>query len=764
MKRIIQILVVVIAAVFPLSAQTGVVSGLVVDRVTKEGLPGANIMVQGSSCGTAVDSEGRFILPNIPVGTVAIRVSLVGYVPRVLTDIVVTNKRSVELNIELEPTVVESKEGVDVRADYFQMPREIVMSAQALRFEEIRRAPGAAADISRMVQSLPGVVQTSDSRNDLIVRGGSPAENLNVIDGFEFGNINHFGVQGTSGGAIGMLQTEFISEATFLSGGFPARFGDRMSSVLDIRLREGSRESVSGSADVSMAGAGFIAEGPAGERASFMVAARRSYLDLFMNSIAFAAVPKYSNFTGKASWQATDKDKVSVLLLGGRDNIHIQQDPEGSNADIVSDDVDMRGEQYLTGLSWQHVSSAGSMNTVHAWTSRNEYEAAVNDFTRQPATMVHTNNSSEALQAVRLTRTASVGMTGEFQAGFALRRISTDYRMKVNADTSWNGIAHPALDVDRTGVATKGDAFVQYTYRPDKQITYSVGTRLNYFDAIADHYSFDTRFSFSYPVLPTLCVKLSAAVVHQSPELLWIEGSAVPNRSLKFLEARHGIVGLEYYPSEDSRLSMEGYRKEYRNYPVSSIDHRMSLANSGDTFAPNQSEGLTSEGTGSVVGVDLFAQKKLTESFYGMASLSISRTRHRALDGVERNGSYDIPCVMTMVGGYKINGHWEISSKFRFVSGRPHSRIDDGASRAAHDLRYDMNYVNAERYPNYWRWDVRIDYRATFDGWNLVAYLDFQNVTNRENIWGYAWNRVANDRISYRQMGLFPVGGVKVEL
>jgi hypothetical protein len=255
----------------------------------------------------------------------------------------------------------------------------------------------------------------------------------------------------------------------------------------------------------------------------------------------------------------------------------------------------------------------------------------------------------------------------------------------------------------------------------------------------------------------------SVGIYHQSPANVYIFGGNTTNKDLEFIKATQGVIGVEYFPADGTKVSVEGYVKEYTDYPVSQDDPRLSLANVGDMFSADAQDKLISKGKGRSAGVDFFVQQKLVDRLYGLMSYSYSRTKHQALDGVERPGSFDIPHVFTVSGGYKINDHWEVSSKFRYVSGRPMNGIDEAASSAKHDLIYDLNKINTERYPDYWRWDVRVDYRTYFSSFNIVAYFDIQNVTNRENVWGYAWDRSANKRTTIKQWALFPVGGVKVE-
>ena len=241
-------------------SQHGLINGQLVDSNTQQPILGANIVLLHRELGTTSDSEGRFVFDDLPVGRYQLQVSMIGYHTLIQPDIVVRSKRITMIKIPLAEAVLDM-ENTTVKADYFSAIEEAV-SAVNFSYEEIRRSPGSAQDIGRLLQAMPAVNMHNDQRNDLIVRGGSPMENLTLVDGFAMPNINHFPTQGASGGAIGLLNTDLIAAANFYAGGFSARYGDRLSSVLAIDLREGNHSEFDGEINMGMAGAGFVFEGP----------------------------------------------------------------------------------------------------------------------------------------------------------------------------------------------------------------------------------------------------------------------------------------------------------------------------------------------------------------------------------------------------------------------------------------------------------------------------------------------------------------------
>ena len=471
---------------FSQEIKTGKLIGSIIDKTTKEPLYGANIILIGTTLGASVNDQGTFQIEKIPVGTYNVKVSMIGYEPQIKNDVVITFTKPTQLIVSLETNFVQMKDEVLVEASYFYKPTETPTSLQAMTYEEIRRAPGAAADISRMIQNMPGVVQTTDSRNDLIVRGGSPSENLNAIDGFEIPNINHFGSQGTSGGPIGMVQTEFISEATFLSGGFPASYGDKLSSVMDIRLREGSSEKLSGSFELSAAGAGLIAEGPIGNKTTYMVNARKSYLDLINDALGLAAVPNYTNINAKVTHKIDEKNQLNSIFLAGFDE-YIQKSDKSSadRSKWITEDINSNGYQYLLGLNWKHIFEKNGFSNLHIWTTSNNYDDLGKDAMNNDRIRFD-NTSSENQFAAKYTLSLFLNKQFELNAGTSARIMSLDYNIFSPADTNAFGVAFNEFTMGLKKKTYKADGYGQLVYKPTEDLHLTIGGRLNYFDAI-DH-------------------------------------------------------------------------------------------------------------------------------------------------------------------------------------------------------------------------------------------------------------------------------------
>mgnify|MGYP001159260587 CR=1 FL=1 len=303
------------------------ISGRVVSKMTQSPLSRVTVRIVGTDKGAITKDDGSFVINNVPTGIYQVQFSILGYETYVQTDIAVSTGRPVMLEIELAEKIIEL-EGAEVKASYFDKKIETVSSTQTLNFEDIRRAPGVQEDVIRAAALLPGAGVTAAGRNDLIVRGGAPFENLFIVDNLEVNNINHFGSQGSTGGPLAIINIDFIRNVDFSAGGFGARFGDKTSSITNITLRNGNEDAFAGKAYLSATGVGLNLEGPLSDKGSYFFSARRSYLDVLFNLAGFAFVPEYWDFQGKANYRLDDKNILTYLFVSAINTVKLNNDDQ----------------------------------------------------------------------------------------------------------------------------------------------------------------------------------------------------------------------------------------------------------------------------------------------------------------------------------------------------------------------------------------------------------------------------------------------------
>jgi hypothetical protein len=759
MKTILNSLVLSALFTFMAAAQeqsrTGTITGRVTDGMTKEPIVGANVVVVGTTLGAATDIDGKFDIRRVPLGTYSVRISVVGYLANVQSDVVVNAAKPTELFVGIMENEIKI-EGVEISAGYFNKIPDTPLSTLLQSNEEIRRLPGGLEDVVRAISILPGVAQVDGGRNDLIVRGGAPSENLFVVDNIEVPNINHFGTQGASGGPLSFINLDFVDNTSFSTGGFGARYGDKLSSVLTINLREGRKDGVGGKATVSASQFGLNVEGPAGQSGDFLFSARRSYLDFIFKAAGFGFVPEYWDFLGKVNYRLGSKDQLKILAIAALDNVKYFNDTADkrfSNSRVLGSDQN----QVIGGVSWQHLYEKG-YSTITFGQSYVDYNFRQSDST---LAQIFSNKSLEHESSLRgdvffhpaPSTEASVGIQAKLirvENDLFLRPFNTRYGDTLNINAQY----------EANGFKASGYAQVSQVWGKSRL---TMGGRVDYFDLIGKA-SFSPRLSYTVSLTPTFNLNWSVGRYYQAPSYIWLAANA-QNRNLNFVGVNQYVIGFDQMLRVDTKVSLEGYVKKYFDYPASLTRPYLVLANTGagfggsdDGYASFGIDPLVSRGSGLARGLELLIQKKLSDiPCYGTVSVSFNQSEFKALDGVERPSSFDQRWIINLGGGYVFNEKWEISTKFRFSTGRPYTPYN------AYGFQDPAEY-NSTRIGNNHSLDVRADRRWFFGNWTLITYIDIQNIYNRKPASVPRYNeRLQTAEQNTSQIGILPSIGVSAE-
>lgn len=752
MKSSILISLIILTAVSFAQENNVKIYGKVIDKLTKQPLPGANVLVINTNYGSSANANGNFEIDNLPTGEYQIRASIIGYKSVIKTDIMIMSGLSPEIIFELEEEVVQL-EDVVVKSDYFEKSRLDVTSTKGFNNEEIRRSPGAFEDVIRALSVLPGVAQADAGRNDLIVRGGAPSENLYLIDGYQVPNINHFGTQGATGGPLSYINLDFVSSTTFSTGGFSVINGDKLSSTLSIDLRRGRQDRIGGKATISASQFGLNLEGPITNSSQFIFSARRSYLDFIFKAADFSFVPEYWDFMGKTDFEIDKNNSISVLVISAIDNINYFNDTEDQRYDN-SNIIGSAQLQYLAGVKFRHLIDNGFINLS---LSRNyvDYDTQRRDSLLIP---VYTNKSKEIENTLNAELTYKLSNATDLTIGGDAKMI--DFQADIllpTYKTTFND-SLPATQLDTNTTYYKGAFYLNLNSVVfDKFIT-NLGVRSDYFNALDDKFYFSPRFSISYLLSDITRLNFSTGIYYQSPAYIWLVGDAV-NTQLKNMRVNQFILGFDNYISVDALIKVEGFYKNYSDYPVSSIRPYLIMANTGAGFGDENYESfglepLIPEGTGRARGVEISVQKKLSDSpYYGIASLTYSVADYKALDKIEKTGSYDQTWILSLSGGYKFSNEWEGSIKFRYSTGRPYTPYNTNGTQNVLDF-------NSIRFPDNHSLDIRLDKLWFFSGWSLITYIDIQNIYNRKNINSIRWDVRSQSPELNESIGILPSIGI----
>jgi hypothetical protein len=771
------ILIVAASAAAQDTTGVGAITGVVVNAA---GQPAAGVRVcvlDTSACATS-DARGAFRIGELRANAYRLEILPLEGLPFTSEPVDVRAGMDGAVDITL-PQLDNLQETVTVTAPAFQAPEAVKTSGFFAEPREILKGAAALQDVSRYVQGLPGVaIGTNDFRNDIIVRGGSPLENLFVVDNVEIPNINAFANFASAGGSVSLLDAELLQDVTFLTGGYPAPYVNRTSSVLQVTEREGSRQAFGGKATVGFAGAGAIVEGPLGAgKGSWVISTRRSFLDLVTKDVGIGGVPVLYTVNAKAVYDLTPADRVWAVNITGIDKIRLGlNDSTDLSDELANFDIGYNGWRSATGVNWQRIFGTRGVGLLGVTNSEAKVGQQVKDLVAEGAPpagvlpgdliasspVVYFENSREGETTVKYDLTVHLPFSTTVQIGGSVKQFRVKYQVDspYGNDTPYSaapGISPFSLNTRFRSYQT--GAYLQASRQVTPRVNLTVGGRLDDY-AILSSARFSPRAGVKVRLTNALSWNSSAGSYYQQPPLLFV--SAFPqNAALVPWRADHYVTGLAWSPSADLRVTAETYRKTYSDYPVASTLPSVSLANIGDTFAVREILfPLTSAGTGYSQGVELFVEKRLTSKLYGQGNLSFSRTRHAGLDGVLRPGSFDYPFVFNLLGGYRLSPAWELSARLSFLSGRPFTPYDQAASTAQRRGVYDLTRVNAERAPDYGRVDVRVDRTFTVGGQPLNVFVGVQNLTNRRNFASYSWNRRTNTQQFGEQQGIFPIFGL----
>ncbi len=742
------------------SQEKGSIAGVVTDANTQVLLKDINVKILGAQLTAKTKDDGSFMIQNVPVGTYEVEFTSASYKTFTQGNVVVYSDKINEFSVELQGVTTEE---VTVESSRFQKPSDVTTSYKSLSFEEIRRFPGGLEDIGRVIQNLPGVSLSSDGRNDLIVRGGSPSENLFVVDGFLVNNINHFGAQGATGGPVSILNLDLVQEVSFLTGGFSARYGDKLSSVVEIKQRDGNTNHFYGKVNLSGTGFGANFEGPISKqnKSSWMFSARRSYLDIFFNAAGFSFVPEYTDFEGKVNYQIGAGNFLEFSAFGALDNVKFNNNTTQNVQDNERILTDVQ-KSYSSGFSWKSLLSKNSYSMVTLSRNYTNYT-----FLKRDSSFVTTFNDESKESDIQLKAEYFVKLAPALQlsAGTGAQTIKLDYNIQKNADTLFETdpntgqrIVVPAITILNNSRTFKAFGYAELIYDFMKRFKLTAGARTDYFDLIQKKNYISPRASLAITITPKISLNLSYGIFYQSPSYIWIIGNP-SNNNLTDIRADHYIAGIEYLFDQSAKLTVEGYYKKYSDYPVSTVRPYLILADNAGFETENSFglEPLQSAGAGNAKGFEIYLQKTLTKDLYGAVSFSYSDVKYKAYDGIERRSDWDNRYVLNINGGYKLGTTWEFSAKFRIAGGRPYTHINPN------DGSIDYTQYNSARLPEYDRLDVRAEKRWFFKKWTLTTYIDIENIYNKKNLYQYRWDQFNRQIVEDRNLGILPSIGVSAE-
>ncbi len=716
----------------------GNINGFVRQSKTLVPLQGVTIKVVGTDKVTSTDEKGFFSIREIPTKSYTIEASSIGYKPVQKFDIGVTSGNTVEVNFDLEEETRELG-NIVIRAN-FPKPVGVFNSVQSLSANEIIRYPGANFDMAKVVQSLPGVSGSVGFRNDIIIRGGAPNENVYYLDGVEVPTINHFATQGAAGGPVGMLNVSFLDRVTLHTSAFPAKYDNPLSGVLQFRQRTGNPEKLQGNFRLSATEAALTAEGPLGKGpTTFIASVRRSYLQLLFKLIELPFLPDYWDYQYKLTHKPDNKNEINIIGIGSIDNFSFLKPKNATLEQLtILDQIPLNSQRTNTvGVTWRHAMRKGYWQLVASTNlldnRADKFEG--NDIGNE-ARRILKYKSIEDERRLRYEINFSIN---KIQVNAGAQLISTMYNNETFQRRNGFVVDYStSFDMFRYGFFASG---TRKLFKERLTLTAGVRTDGNDFmeegNALGKNLS--PRLAASYAISKSLNANFSVARYYKTPAYTILGfkiNDRYVNKDADFIRSDHLVGGLEWLPNSTIRVTAEGFIKKYNDYPVS-LATGVSLANFGGDFGVLGNERITSTGQGRTSGFELLFQQRLTKNFYGIFAYTYYNSKFSGTNQQLIPSAWDNRHLVSFTGGYRLGKNWEIGLRFRYQGGAPYTPFDNQQSLDNYYFlsapTLDYSKINQERLAAFNAADLRIDKKYNFKKWTLNLFLDVQNFYNSKN-------------------------------
>jgi len=713
------------------SQNQGSISGKVLDGETGLPLEGANILIDNSNFYSITNEEGFFQINNIPTESYNVTASFIGFKAQTKFNIIVKTIGNQQLEFILSP-ISDLLDEVILFESPFRTSNETPLSTQTFSAVEIETYPGGNNDITKVVQSLPGISPSIGGfRNDIIIRGGGPNESVYYIDGIEIPNINHFSTQGSSGGPVGLVNISFIKDVTLSTSSFGAEYDNALSGVLSFEQKEANNERIAGNFRLGSSEAGFTFEGPIFNDTSFIFSVRRSYLQFVFKAIGLPFLPDYWDYQLKMNHKIDDFNSINLIGIGSIDKLTINEpeDFDFENQSTIEQIPIINQNSRTLGVSWKRIykNKNGFFNlSISNNRLENEFQRFENNLTK--TNIVYSNISTEEESKLRFisnhnSNDLNFSFGGNIQKSIYSNSTIFDF-YNVDYDTK--------IDLIKYGLFLKSS-----TNLLNDKLGVSLGIRIDQDNFTNNNYLFENfspRLSLSYNITENNKWKLNftAGRYFKLPTYTSLGfkdfNDILINKNSKYTRSDHTVLGIEFNNSESSRFTVEAFNKFYDNYPISYTDG-VSLANKGGGFEVLGNERVSTSGKGISYGIEFLYQQKLKNNFYGIFSYTFFFSKFSGFDDIYLPSVWDNRNLVSFTGGYKLRKNWELSSKIRFIDNTPYVPLDILKSNQAYpELILDYSELGTKYLDEFLKLDLRVDKRWNFRSISMNLYIDIENI------------------------------------
>jgi hypothetical protein len=769
---------------------TQTIRGKVIDADSKSILFGANVILLNSDTliGSTTDADGKFRLNNIPVGRRAIKVTSMGYEETVVNNIIVTSGKEVVLMIELREKVYTS-EAIEIisETDKTKANNELVtVSSRNFLAEETGRYAGSRGDPSKMVANYAGVSSGNDARNDIIVRGNSPLGVLWRMEGIDIPNPNHFSAQGATGGPISMLNNNILGNSDFLTGAFPAEYGNKTAAVFDIRLRNGNNEQNEYTGSLGINGVELGAEGPISKKngSSYLINYRYSTLEIFNKlGIRFgvSASPQYQDVSYKLNIPTKKTGIFTLWGIGGKSKLSLL-DSERKETDwsYISSGQDLvfGSSMGATGISNLYFFNSKTSGKLSLSVSATDLDAFVDTLSPvdQSSFLKRKNKSTEANFIANYTVSAKINAKHLIKFGATFQSIYFDAE-SYDYSTLYGKYIYD-LNVDKS-TADLLQGFVHWQFRPTDKITVNTGVHYQNF-LLNNTSAVEPRLGLRFQLSPKQNMSIGYGMHSQmQPTIYYFYETYIPstdsyyksNRTLDLTKSQHAILSYDFNFAKAYRIKLEGYYQYVYNVPVQqNYTSSFSMINVGNALEGIPLvDSLENKGDGENIGMEFTFEKFFSNHFYYLATASVYQSKYKGSNGVEHHTSFDGGYVFNALAGYELtlgknkNKALSFDLKYTQSGGNRYTPIDIEKSKTYGQAVYMDDEAFSKQLKDYSRFDIKISYKTNRKKTSQSIFLVVENIFDTQNILRESYNTATQSIQQEYQLGLFPYFGYKIE-
>jgi len=781
-KLLLQLVLLALPVLSIAQQQTQTIRGYIYDEASRAPLEGVIVTLLGSTPpkGAATDAAGRFRIDSVPIGRRSLKASYMSYEDKVINDLVVTAGKEVSLDLAMQEAVHKLDE-VTVSYDRSKDKNRTIndmalISARSFNVDETKRYAGALGDPSRMAANFAGIVAGNDSRNDIVVRGNSPTGMLWQIEGLNAPNPNHFGTITSTGGPVSMLNNNNIAKSDFLTGAFPAQYGNALAGAFDIKLRNGNRDKAEYVAQIGFNGFEGGAEGPIGKnkKTSYLINYRYSTLGVFkqlgLNLGTGTAVPIYQDVNYKLSSELSKKSKLTVFGIAGNSKADfLGKDIDTTKPDLYGgnpfSDQKSKFTTTITGVAYDHqLSERSSTKLTVGYSTTNQHYT--NDSISQVDNSTHPSELADfltgklSLQWVYLHK---FNAKNNIQAGLTYENIGYNVAYKKMYPGQPDRVY-----TEQSGNMGLEQAFVQWKHRFSNDLSFVGGMHFQYLD-LNGSFAAEPRAAFRYTFNPRNSVSLGYGLHSQAQNVYnyfvqtpTATGIALTNKDMGFTQSNHFVASYDLNVTANMRIKAEAYYQAISKVPIESSLSSFSVLNSGADFGIDNKDSLVNKGTGTNYGAELTVEHFLSKGFYFLITGSLINSRYKGSDGIERNTAFNTGHVLNVLAGkeFKVGRKGSVLAfniKTSTIGGRYLTPLDLMASQVVGSAVYINSQAFTLKQPDYFRTDFKIAYRKEFRRSTMEISLDLQNITNHKNIFNQTYDRRTNKIVNNYQQGFFPV-------